>query len=147
MDGVGRTIEETIEFEALDALPPFDDSGNIAWVSATHEEFREARDRRPILAFFQEGVSHDTDQAEFVKEAGAWEKGLFRERFTTPEQLRAQIARRVSHAAFACSLLSGNYGVWRTRAEQAASPDRIQSTAAMANANSSQSSDESSICY
>jgi len=25
------TIEETIEFEALNALPPFDDSGNIAW--------------------------------------------------------------------------------------------------------------------
>jgi hypothetical protein len=24
-------MEETIEFEALDALPPFDDSGNIAW--------------------------------------------------------------------------------------------------------------------
>jgi hypothetical protein len=30
-DGAGLTIEETIEFEALDALPPFDDSGNIAW--------------------------------------------------------------------------------------------------------------------
>jgi hypothetical protein len=29
-DGVRLTIEETIEFEALDALPPFDDSGNIA---------------------------------------------------------------------------------------------------------------------
>jgi hypothetical protein len=31
-DGARLTIEETIEFEALDALPPFDDSGNIAWV-------------------------------------------------------------------------------------------------------------------
>jgi hypothetical protein len=30
--GAGLTTEETIEFEALDALPPFDDSGNIAWV-------------------------------------------------------------------------------------------------------------------
>jgi hypothetical protein len=64
-------------------------------ISATHEEFREARDRRPILAFFQEGVSHDTEQAAFVKEAGAWEKGLFREGFTTAEQLKAQITRRV----------------------------------------------------
>jgi hypothetical protein len=27
----GLTIEETIEFEALDMLPPLDDSGNIAW--------------------------------------------------------------------------------------------------------------------
>jgi hypothetical protein len=24
-------MEEAIEFEVLDALPPFDDSGNIAW--------------------------------------------------------------------------------------------------------------------
>ena len=32
--------------------------------------------------------------------------------------------QRISHAAFACNLLSGNYGVWRTRSEQAASPDR-----------------------
>jgi hypothetical protein len=24
-------MEEAIEFDALDALPPFDDSGNIAW--------------------------------------------------------------------------------------------------------------------
>jgi len=30
-DGAGLTMEETIEFEALNALPPFDDSGNIAW--------------------------------------------------------------------------------------------------------------------
>jgi hypothetical protein len=30
-NGPGLTIEETIEFEALDRLPPFDDRGNIAW--------------------------------------------------------------------------------------------------------------------
>src|ERR1700682_151003 len=29
--GAGLTIGEIIEFEALDALSPFDDSGNIAW--------------------------------------------------------------------------------------------------------------------
>jgi hypothetical protein len=28
----GLTIEETIEFETIDALPPFDDNGNIAWI-------------------------------------------------------------------------------------------------------------------
>jgi hypothetical protein len=26
------TIEEAREFEMLDALPPFDDSGNVAWI-------------------------------------------------------------------------------------------------------------------
>jgi hypothetical protein len=30
-DGAGLTIEEAIEFEVLDALPPFDQCGNIAW--------------------------------------------------------------------------------------------------------------------
>ena len=30
-DSAGLTREETIEFEALDALPPFDDRGNLAW--------------------------------------------------------------------------------------------------------------------
>jgi hypothetical protein len=29
-DSAGLTMEEAVEFEALDALPPFDDSGNIA---------------------------------------------------------------------------------------------------------------------
>jgi hypothetical protein len=28
----GLTIEEAIEFEMLDALPPFDDSGEIGWI-------------------------------------------------------------------------------------------------------------------
>ena len=27
----GLTIEETIEFKAIEALPPFDENGNIAW--------------------------------------------------------------------------------------------------------------------
>jgi hypothetical protein len=29
---VGLTLEETIEFEAIDALPPVDESGSIAWI-------------------------------------------------------------------------------------------------------------------
>jgi hypothetical protein len=28
----GLTIEEAIEFEMLDALPPFDDRGRIGWI-------------------------------------------------------------------------------------------------------------------
>lgn len=27
----GLTVEETIEFNLLDATPPFDDRGNLAW--------------------------------------------------------------------------------------------------------------------
>jgi hypothetical protein len=29
---VGLSSEETIEFDALDALPPFDDNGNLGWL-------------------------------------------------------------------------------------------------------------------
>jgi hypothetical protein len=28
----GLSIEETVEFEMLDALPPFDDNGEPAWI-------------------------------------------------------------------------------------------------------------------
>ena len=28
----GLSIEETVEFEMLDALPPIDDAGNPAWI-------------------------------------------------------------------------------------------------------------------
>ena len=28
---VGLSFEETIEFEALEALPPLDDNGNVGW--------------------------------------------------------------------------------------------------------------------
>lgn len=29
----GLSVEETNEFEALEALPPLDDNGNVAWTS------------------------------------------------------------------------------------------------------------------
>jgi hypothetical protein len=64
-------------------------------LSATHEEYREARDRRPVIAFVQDGVARDPDQAAFVQEVQAWETGLFRDGFTTPDQLRSLITRRL----------------------------------------------------
>src|SRR4051794_18364361 len=33
---------------------------------------------------------------------------------------------RITHAALICAIMSENYSVWRTRAEQAASPDSYQ---------------------
>ena len=52
-DGVGLTIEETIEFEALDALPPFDDSGNIAWVFEGEPTTR--REKRWLKLYVKKG--------------------------------------------------------------------------------------------
>src|ERR1700694_5856291 len=44
--GAGLTIGEIIEFEALDALPPFDDSGNIAWAFEGEPTTRREKSKR-----------------------------------------------------------------------------------------------------
>jgi hypothetical protein len=64
-------------------------------LSATHEEYREAKDARPVIAFVQDGVSRDADQNALLTEVQAWDSGLFREGFSNPERLRAQITRRL----------------------------------------------------
>jgi Domain of unknown function (DUF4062) len=73
--------------ESYGAVPP----GSS--LSATHQEYREARDKKPILAFVQQGISPDREQAAFIGEVQGWEGGLFRGGFTTPEDLQAGIIR------------------------------------------------------
>ncbi len=62
-------------------------------LSATHEEYREARGKRPVIAFVQQGIDPAPDQAEFIKEVQAWEGGLFRGPFLDPAELQAGITR------------------------------------------------------
>jgi hypothetical protein len=57
-------------------------------LSATHEEYREAQGRRPVLAFVQSGVEREPAQESFVRELQDWEKGHFRKGFSTPDELR-----------------------------------------------------------
>ena len=64
-------------------------------ISATHEEYREAKGSRPIIAFVQEGVDHDSEQAAFVKEVQLWEGGLFRGSFDTSNKLKGSITRAI----------------------------------------------------
>jgi Domain of unknown function (DUF4062) len=62
-------------------------------LSATHEEYNEARDNRPTFVFVQAGVSRAPDQLLFLRDVEHWQKGVFRGTFTTPEQLRKAIAQ------------------------------------------------------
>ncbi len=62
-------------------------------LSATHEEYREARDRRPVLAFVQEGVEMEPAQAEFADEVRTWQGGLATGSFSTPEDLGEAVVR------------------------------------------------------
>src|SRR5258708_2827908 len=55
-------------------------------LSATHEEYREARnEQKAILVFVQEGVTREPKQSEFVTEARTWNAGAFTASFSTVE--------------------------------------------------------------
>jgi hypothetical protein len=70
-------------------------------LSATHEEYREAKDRCPVIAFVHEGVARNADQAAFVREVQNWENGLYRDVFSTADQLGRLITRRLHEWALA----------------------------------------------
>jgi hypothetical protein len=60
-------------------------------LSATHEEYREARESRPVFAFIQQGIGREAEQKDFLAEVDAWDTGMFRENFSTPEALRGKV--------------------------------------------------------
>jgi len=62
-------------------------------LSPTHEEFREARDHKPVLVFVQEGVDREPQQEAFVTEVQAWQSGYFRGGFKTADQVRDSVTR------------------------------------------------------
>jgi Domain of unknown function (DUF4062) len=62
-------------------------------MSATHEEFREARATKPTLAFLQDGITPDTKQAELIKEARDWSGGGIAPAFGDADDLKAKLIR------------------------------------------------------
>lgn len=62
-------------------------------IAPTHEEFREARERKPILVFVQEGVAREPLQENFVGEVQAWQSGYYRSGFRTADELRDAVTR------------------------------------------------------
>ncbi len=68
-------------------------------LSATHEEYREARGTKHVLAFVQQGVTPEPRQAELITEVQDWEAGLFRGGFADAEDLHAGIIRALHDVA------------------------------------------------
>lgn len=62
-------------------------------LSATHEEYREAKGRKPVIAFVQQAISPGPAQSDFIAEVQGWEEGLFRGTFGTPAELQAGVIR------------------------------------------------------
>lgn len=64
-------------------------------LSATHEEYREAKGSRPVIAFVQQSITPEAPQKEFIHEVQGWEGGLFRGSFRQPETLKADVTRAI----------------------------------------------------
>ncbi len=62
-------------------------------LSATHEEYREAKARKPVIAFVQQPITPDADQAAFIREVQSWEGGLFRGGFSNAADLKIALTR------------------------------------------------------
>lgn len=60
-------------------------------LSATHEEYREARDAGPVLVFIQRGAKFEERQHDFVREVQGWERGHFTAEFTSDSDLRDKV--------------------------------------------------------
>ena len=64
-------------------------------LSATHEEYREARGRGQVLAFVQADMHPEAQQQAFVEEVQAWASGVLTSDFTTPDQLEEAVTREL----------------------------------------------------
>lgn len=62
-------------------------------LSATHEEYREAKERCPVLVFVQENVEMEPDQLRFLEEVRGWSSGHYTESWTNPEDLGRRVTR------------------------------------------------------
>ena len=62
-------------------------------LSATHEEYREARESRPVLVFIQQATQPEPRQLDFILEVQGWEHGHFTARFADADDLRSRVMR------------------------------------------------------
>ena len=68
-------------------------SAQPSGISATHEEYREAREKRPVLVFVEDTPDREPLQVAMLKEVQNWEAGLFTAPFKTPAELNAAVTR------------------------------------------------------
>lgn len=87
-------------------------------LSATHEEFHEARDRSRVLAFVQQGVSREPRQDEFVREVQGWGAGLYTASFNTPDELRDAVIEALHREEIARTVGAVDDGEMLNRAKK-----------------------------
>lgn len=92
-------------------------------LSATHEEFREARDRSTVLAFVHEGVEREEAQDAFLAEVRDWTAGVYTAGFSTPDELRDAVTRALHELELAQQVGPADEGEMLARASELV-PDR-----------------------
>jgi len=67
--------------------------------SATEEEYREARESKPVLVFVEQDVDREASQQALLAEVQGWAHGHMTEDFADPEDLREAATRQLHRFA------------------------------------------------
>lgn len=70
-------------------------------LSATHEEVLEARTTKPLIIFLEANIHPEPEQENLLNEVSSWEKGLFREEFSSAEDLFEKSLKAISQLQLA----------------------------------------------
>jgi hypothetical protein len=62
-------------------------------LSATHEEYREAKDGKPVLVFVGATDQREPEQDAFIAEAREWQSGQYTSSFSSSDELRDAVVR------------------------------------------------------
>lgn len=62
-------------------------------LSATHEEYREAKERCDVLIFVQDNVEMEPEQRRFFEEVRSWSSGHYTASWTDPDDLRRRVTK------------------------------------------------------
>lgn len=93
-------------------------------LSATHAEYREARDHSvPVLVFIEEGAVPSAEQAAFIAEAQSWESGQYTESFQAVADLQAKVTRGLHRLSMSEAEAPVDTG-WLTEQARLLLPDR-----------------------
>lgn len=93
-------------------------------LSATHEEYREARDRKDVLAFAERGMTPEEQQEAFLTEVRNWAAGHAIQEFGDEDELKKLVIRALANLELAKAKGTADPDELRARAGELAEPDR-----------------------
>jgi hypothetical protein len=101
-------------------------------LSATHEEYREARERAPVLVFIERAAKAEPAQQELLHEVRAWTTGHYTASFTDADDLRDAVTAALRDLELARAVGPIDEGEMVARARALLPSDRHSSSAQIA---------------